>query len=104
MTTDELPQWYRDLKARHPTLIAAVEDLGEAARQDGPLDAKTAQLVQLAAAVAIGSEGAAHSHARRAIAAGADAADVRHAITLLTSTIGFPRVSAALSWVDNVLK
>ncbi len=104
MTVDELPQWYRDLKAQHPKLVGAVEELGEAARQDGPLDAKTAQLIQLAAAVAIGSEGAVHSHSRRAVAAGAGAADVRHAVTLLTSTIGFPRVSAALSWVDELLR
>jgi alkylhydroperoxidase/carboxymuconolactone decarboxylase family protein YurZ len=44
-----------------------------------------------------------HSHARRALKAGAKPDEVRHAIVLLTSTIGFPVVSAALSWVDDVV-
>jgi alkylhydroperoxidase/carboxymuconolactone decarboxylase family protein YurZ len=44
-----------------------------------------------------------HSHARRALEAGAKPAEVQHAIIVLTSTIGFPTVSAALSWVDDVI-
>jgi alkylhydroperoxidase/carboxymuconolactone decarboxylase family protein YurZ len=45
-----------------------------------------------------------HSHARRAIEAGASVEEVRHAILLLTSTIGFPTVMAAMSWADDVLE
>ena len=73
-------------------------------RQEGPLDEKTAQLVQLAAAAAGHSEGSVHSHARRALKAGATKGEIYHAIILLTSTIGFPRTSAALSWVYDVLE
>ncbi len=65
---------------------------------------KARQLVQLAAAAAIRSEGAVHSHARRAAEAGASAEEVRHAIVLLTSTIGFPTVVAAMTWADDVLE
>ena len=35
--------------------------------------------------------------------AGASAEEVKHAIILLTSTIGFPTVSAALSWANDIL-
>jgi AhpD family alkylhydroperoxidase len=64
---------------------------------------KTAQLVQLAASAAIQSEGAVHSHVQRAMAAGATPDEIYHAVLLLVSTIGFPRVAAALSWVDDLL-
>jgi alkylhydroperoxidase/carboxymuconolactone decarboxylase family protein YurZ len=59
--------------------------------------------VQLAAAAAIRSEGAVHSHVRRALQAGARPEEIYHAIILLTSTIGFPNTSAALSWVYDVM-
>lgn len=99
----EYPDWYRHLKDRHEGVLGALDALGQAVRQAGPLDEKTAQLVQLAAAAGIRSEGAVHSHARRALAAGASADEVYHAVVLLTSTIGFPTVSAAMSWVRDVV-
>jgi len=57
----------------------------------------------MAAAAAIRSEGAVHSHVRRALEAGASVEEVRHSLMLLTSTIGFPTVVAALSWIEDVL-
>jgi alkylhydroperoxidase/carboxymuconolactone decarboxylase family protein YurZ len=83
--------------------MQALEQLGEAARREGPLETKQGHLIQLAAAAAIRSEGAVHSHARRALEAGATGEEIRHALLLLISTIGFPTVVAALSWVDDVL-
>ncbi len=100
----DLPLQYRSIQDRYKNVIAAVEDLGQATKAAGPLDKKTSELVQLAAAAAIRSEGSVHSHVRRARTAGATDDEVRHAIVLLTSTIGFPAVSAALSWVDDVLE
>jgi 4-carboxymuconolactone decarboxylase len=97
------PPEYWQLKKRYPGFFDAVEALGAAVRQAGPLDAKTTQLVQLGAAAAIRSEGAVHSHVRRALAAGATAEDIRHAVISVTSTIGFPNTRAALSWADDVL-
>jgi 4-carboxymuconolactone decarboxylase len=57
-----------------------------------------------AASAAIRSEGAVHSHARRAIEAGAKSEEIYQTDILLTSTIGFPTVSAALSWVEDIIK
>lgn len=98
------PSHFHRIQAEYPQLISALEHLGDAARTAGPLDARTTHLIQLAAAAAIRSEGALHSHVRRAIAAGASEAEIRHAIVSLTSTIGFPTVTAALSWVDDVFE
>lgn len=95
---------YRKLKDQHPDFMTAVEALGKAARQAGPLDEESAQLDQVAAAAAIRSEGAVHSHAGRALDAGAEAAEVYHALLLLASTIGFPTVVAALSWAADVVE
>lgn len=101
--TEELPQRYASLRTAHKGVIQALETLGKEVAAAGPLDRKTCHLIQLAAAAAIRSEGACHSHARRAVAAGATPEEVHHALILLTSTIGFPTVSAALSWVDDIL-
>ena len=97
------PTLYTSMKAQFPELISAVESVGEAARRAGPLDERTVHLVQLAAAAAVRSEGAVHSHVRRLIKAGASPEEIRHALVALTSTIGFPNVTAAMSWAEDVL-
>ena len=95
---------YLKIKARYPDFLNAVESLGKTIKKAGPIDEKTAHLIQLAAAASIRSEGAVHSHTRRAINAGAQVDEIHHAIILLTSTIGFPNVVAALSWADDVIE
>ena len=98
------PGFYLRLTRKHPQYIAAVEALGQAVRESGPLDSKQLHLVQLAAAAAIRSEGAVHSHARRALQEGITPDEIRHALISLTSTIGFPNVTASLSWCEDVFK
>ena len=95
---------YLKIKERHPEFLSAVESLGKTIKNDGPIDNKTAQLIQLAAAASIRSEGAVHSHTKRAISAGAKADEIYHSIILLTSTIGFPNVMAALNWAGDVIE
>jgi len=57
----------------------------------------------LVAAAAIQKEGSVHSHARMALDAGATPDEIYHCIIVLVSTIGFPRVAAAVSWIDDVV-
>src|SRR5262245_30537749 len=95
------PNFYQAIQKQYPQYFTALEALGEAARHAGPLDEKTVHLVQLAAAAAVRSEGAVHSHTRRALQAGATAAEISHALLAVTSTIGFPNVTAALSWSQD---
>jgi len=96
------PDQYTSIMKRYKVVMSSLEKLGKATKAAGPLNKKTSELVQLAAA-AIRAEGSVHSHARRALDAGAKPAELQHTIIVLTSTIGFPTVSAALSWVDDVL-
>ena len=103
MPGKSFPPWYNFIKEKHPGFLEAVEGLGERVRQAGPLEAKTSHLIQLAAAAAIRSQGSVHSHTRRALQAGATPEEIIHALILLTSTIGFPNVSAALSWSYDVM-
>jgi 4-carboxymuconolactone decarboxylase len=98
------PRLYGRIKQRYPQYVAAVEALGELARHLGPLDEKSLHLIQLGAAAAIRSEGSVHSHVRRALKAGASPDEIRHALLCLTSVIGFPTVTAAMSWAEDILK
>lgn len=99
----QISQLYLKLKERHTEFINAVEAMDKAALDSGPLDEKTVQLIQLGAAAAIGSKGALRSHALRALEAGATHEEIRHAIIVLTGTIGFPIVASALARMDEVI-
>src|SRR5689334_16823053 len=94
----KLPSAYRRFAGEHPRIIAAYEALG-----DGPLDRRTAELVKIGIAVGARLEGAVHAHVRRAQDAGATPDDVRHAIRLATTTVGFPTMMAALAWANDIL-
>jgi 4-carboxymuconolactone decarboxylase len=104
MPKRKVPEMYLKLKGRHPRLFESAETLGQCARSEGPLDEQQLQLIQLAAAAAIRSEGAVHSHTRRALECGASPEAIRHALVCLVSTIGFPTVVAASSWADDVIE
>ena len=99
----ELPGTYRRFAELNPLVVRAHESLGEACAQAGPLDSRTRELIKLALAVGGRSEGAVHSHARRALEAGATAVEIRHVITLAVPTLGFPAAAAALTWIEDVL-
>ena len=101
---ENLPKFYMGIRKRYKDYGNALSELGQVLKEAGPVDEKNAQLIQLAASATIGSEGAVHSHARRAIESGASPEEVYHSLILLTSTIGFPNVAAAISWVDDIFK
>lgn len=105
MTTKKVPsKLFNKLTEKYPAVFDAHEKLGGELRRSGPLDEKTLQLIQLAAAGASGMEGAVHSHTRRARTAGASDDEIYQSLIVLISTIGFPRVMAAVSWCRDVLE
>jgi alkylhydroperoxidase/carboxymuconolactone decarboxylase family protein YurZ len=104
VTEEYLPEHYQNLKTHFEGYFKSLDDLGQVIRSQGPLDEKMSHLAQLAAAIAVKSEGSTHSHIRRALKAGATKQEIYHCIILLTTIIGFPAVSAALSWAKDVLK
>jgi AhpD family alkylhydroperoxidase len=98
------PKNYQWINSRFGKAMKAHQKLGEELLAAGPLKKKQAHLIQLAAAAASRSEGGVHSHVRRALAAGVKPDEVYHALVLLVSTIGFPAVSAALSWAREIIE
>lgn len=44
MTDDKYPEWFLQLRKRHSRLLDAVDTLGKAAQDSGPLDEKIAHL------------------------------------------------------------
>lgn len=99
--TAKMPAQYMILKKKFKGYMDAVDNLGMAVKDAGPIDEKTAHLIQLAAAASKWSEGSVHSHTRRALEAGAKPAEIYQALMLITSITGFPTVSAAISWADD---
>ena len=99
----ELPKPYLAFRKQHPKVVAAHEALGVACAETGPLDAKTRALVRLGISIGGRLEGAVHSHVRRAVEAGASAAEIRHVVVLAAPTVGFPSTVAASTWVEDVL-
>ncbi|NDY42287.1 carboxymuconolactone decarboxylase family protein [Dissulfurirhabdus thermomarina] len=98
------PANFQEYQKRFPEMFDAYREAARRARTAGPLDEKTTHLVQLAAAVGIRSEGAVHSHARRALDAGAAPDELFHVVNLMVSTVGFPAAAAAFSWIRDVLE
>lgn len=100
--TEKLPAVAGDIAKNHVDLWEAYSELGKAASSAGPLEGREKRLVKLGLAIAIGSEGAIHSHARRALQEGLSADEIQHAALLAIPTIGFPRAVAALSWITDI--
>ncbi len=99
----KLPGRYQRFMEEQPKVAEAYTALGAACQTAGPLDGRTRALIKLGVAIGMQHEGAVHSHTRKAIEAGASAEEIRHAALLSTTTIGFPRMMAALSWIDDIL-
>ena len=100
----DYPENYRWITKQFGKAMKGHQKLGQDLLDAGPLGKKQAQLIQLAAAAACRSEGAVHSHVKRALESRARPAEIYHTLILLTSTIGFPAVSAALSWARDIIE
>ena len=99
----KLPSAYRRFASEHPRVVEAYERLSDASLGEGPLDRKTAELVKIGLAVGARLEGGVRAHVRRASDAGASAEEIRHAIRLGVTTLGFPSMMAALAWANEIL-
>lgn len=100
---NKLPKSYTRFMAQYPRVGAAYRELGDAVAEAGPLDEKTRALIKLGLAIGAGMEGGTHSHARKALDAGATPEELRHAALQALTTLGFPNMMRALSWVEDVL-
>lgn len=99
---DQLPSGADKIAKTYPGIWEAYESLGEACAKAGPIGPETTRLIKLALAIGAGSEGATHSHVRRALDEGIDAEALKQVAVLAIPTLGFPRASAALTWIEDI--
>ena len=99
-----IPSPYLRMREEHPGLVEAYEALGAACAEAGPLDPQTVALVKLAISLGAGLEGAAHSHARKALEAGWTADELMHVALLSAPTLGFPTMMRNRGWVEDVTR
>jgi alkylhydroperoxidase/carboxymuconolactone decarboxylase family protein YurZ len=98
-----LPKNFRDLIEEYPEIGGLYKELSENCYNGGPLDRKTAHLIKLGMSIAIHSEGGTHTHVRLAKEAGATDDEIRHVALLALTTLGWPVLGAAWSWINDVL-
>ena len=99
----KLPSRFLKFKDDYPDMFSAYECLGESATEAGPLDPKQIALIKIGIALGAKLEGAVHSHCRKALGIGLKTEEIRHAVLLAVTTLGFPSMMAGLSWVDDVI-
>ena len=97
------PRHYSDFVARYPDLGRAWQQ-ARTEEERGPLDPRAQRLVKLGIAIATGQQGATHSAARKALAAGLEPEALYQVVALAATIIGFPAAVAAFGWVRDVLE
>ncbi|MFQ5480611.1 MAG: carboxymuconolactone decarboxylase family protein [Thermodesulfobacteriota bacterium] len=101
--SNEIPAFFQEVSERFPEVFKAYCALGETLSAKGKMEEKTRELVKLGIAIGASSEGAVHSHTRKALAAGAADEEILECALLAITAIGWPRAMASLSWIDDVL-
>ena len=100
----ELPGAAGTVALEKPELWEAFQRLGAATSEAGPLDARARRLVNLALALGADSEGATHSHSRRALAEGIPPDELEHVAFLAITTLGWPKAIRGLTWIRDVTR
>ena len=100
---ETLPSGAARLAEKHPPIWTAYQQLGAACAEAGPLDARTLRLVKLAIAIGQESEGAVHSHSRRALGESLSADELLHVALLAIPSMGLAKAAAAMSWIGDIL-
>ena len=98
------PGPFRKFVESYPECGMTYEALAAASREAAGFPEKEAELLKLALSVGSRLEGAVHSHARRALEAGATPAEVRGVALLGLTTLGLPHSMMGTSWIEDVLR
>ncbi|MEE4188774.1 MAG: carboxymuconolactone decarboxylase family protein [Roseobacter sp.] len=96
-----LPGAAGDIAHQHPDLWSAYAALGKACADAGTLSDRERRLVKLALAIGANSEGAVHSHARRARAESIPEDAILQVALLAIGPLGLPRAVAAKTWIED---
>ena len=98
------PGPFRKFVESYPECGMTYEALASASRESAGFPEKEAELLKLALSIGSRLEGAAHSHARRALEAGATEAELRGVALLGLTTLGLPQSMMGTSWIEDVLR
>jgi 4-carboxymuconolactone decarboxylase len=99
----KIPVPFQEFLTKYPLVANAYENLAHECRGSGPLGEKEQTLVKLGIAAGSQLEGLVHSHVRKALDVGLQPAEIRHALLLSLTSIGFPRMMSALTWAEDIL-
>jgi AhpD family alkylhydroperoxidase len=99
---EELPSGAGEVARAYPAVWEAYAALGIATAEAGPLDQKTRRLVKLALSIGASSEGAVHSHTRRAISEGVSKDQLKQVALLAIATLGLPQAVKGLTWIEDI--
>lgn len=99
--TKSMPGAAGDLADHHPDIWNAYSALGKACAAAGPLSDREKRLVKLALAIGANSEGAVHSHTRRARSEGIEEGAIQQVALLAIGPLGLPRAVAAKTWIED---
>jgi alkylhydroperoxidase/carboxymuconolactone decarboxylase family protein YurZ len=100
----KIPAPFQEFVKKYPQIANAYESLSGECRRSGPLTERDQALVKLGIAAGAQTEGLVHSHVRKALDLGLQPDEIRHAILLGLTSIGFPRMMSALTWAEDILK
>ncbi len=99
---EHLPSGAGEVAKAYPEVWQAYAALGKACSEAGPIDGRTARLVKLALAIGALSEGATHSHTRRALEEGLSKEELKQVALMAIPTLGFPQGVKALTWIEDI--
>ena len=98
----DLPSGAGEVAKAYPDVWNAYAALGKACSEAGPVQGRTARLIKLALAIGALSEGAVHSHTRRALEEGLAKDELKQVALLAIPTLGFPQGVKALTWIEDI--
>ena len=99
---DDMPSGAGKVARAYPAVWQAYAALGKAATEAGPLDERTRRLVKLALSIGASSEGAVHSHTRRAVEEGLSKKELKQVALLAIGTLGLPQAVKGLTWIEDI--
>jgi alkylhydroperoxidase/carboxymuconolactone decarboxylase family protein YurZ len=100
----KVPKRFVEFSELNPKIAAAYEKLAAECRDFGSLNEREQALVRLGVAIGSGMEGSVHSQVRKSLDIGLKSEEIRHAFVLALTAIGFPRMMAALTWAEDILR